>query len=126
MTTQATTQTLELGRKLVEMCNDSKNFDVMEQMYADDMVSVEPSGEATTGKQAVIDKSKKWADDNEILSQSVQGPFFHGENRFATQSTWKVTRNDTGETVTLNEATVYTVKDDKIVKEEFFFDGDRW
>ena len=126
MTTQANPQTRELGHKLVEMCNDSKNFDVMEQMYADGMVSVEPTGQATTGKQAVIDKSKKWADDNEIHSQAVQGPFFHGEDRFATQSTWKVTRNDTGETVTLNEVTVYTVKDGQLVKEEFFFDGDRW
>ena len=126
MNTQATTQTQQLARKLVEMCNQIKNFDVMEQMYAEDMVSVEPDGKATTGKQAVIDKSKKWADDNEIHSQTVTGPFFHDANRFATQTTWQVTRNDTGETVTLNEVTIYTTKDGKLIKEEFFFDGDRW
>jgi len=122
----ATVETKALANKVVEMCNDSKNFDVMEQMYAEEMVSVEPDGQATHGKQAVIDKSKKWADENEIQSESVQGPFFHGDDRFATQTTWKVTRNDTGKTVTLNEITVYTAKDGQLVREEFFFDGDRW
>lgn len=126
MSTQTLSQTQELGRKLVEMCNQSKNFDVMEQMYADDIVSIEPGGNATRGKQAVIDKSKKWANDNEIHSESVTGPFFHGQDRFATQTTWKVTRNDTGETETLDEISVYTVKDDQLIQEEFFFDGERW
>lgn len=115
-----------LAYKLVEMCNELKNFDVMEQMYADDIVSVEPSGTATAGKQAVIEKSRQWAAANDIHSETVKGPFFHGRDRFATQTTFKVTRKDTGENATLDEITIYTVKDGKLIREEFYFDGDRW
>ncbi|MEZ6193872.1 MAG: SnoaL-like domain-containing protein [Phycisphaerales bacterium] len=50
-----------VGERLVELCNQGKNFDVMHTMYAEDIVSVEPTGKATAGKGAVIKKSEVWA-----------------------------------------------------------------
>lgn len=115
-----------VATKVVELCNQGKNFDVMHTMYTDDIASVEPNGKATVGKQTVIEKSEKWAEGVEIHGETVLGPFFHGEDRFATKTTFEITRNDTGQRETLEEITVYTVKGDLICKEEFFFGGDKW
>lgn len=116
-----------VGKKVVEMCNQLKNFEVMETMYTPDIVSVEPTGNATTGKEPVIEKSRKWAATVTIHSEKVVGPFFHGKDRFATQTTFDITRKDTGQRIQLEEITVYTVnKDDMLIREEFFFAGDKW
>jgi hypothetical protein len=117
-----------LAGKFVELCNQGKNFDVMETMYAPDIVSVEGNGEETVGKQPVIDKSKHWASVNTFHGETVRGPFFCGgnaaEGRFAVYFTLDITRNSTGQRITLEEVGLYTVKNDKITREEFFYDGD--
>lgn len=115
-----------VAHKVVELCNNRKNFDVMQNMYAPDIVSVEPTGKETKGQQAVIDKSKKWAAGVEIHGETVIGPFFHGDDRFATKTIFDVTRKDTGERVSQEEISIYTVKDNLITREEFFFAGDKW
>ena len=115
-----------VARQLVDLCNQGENFDVMRTMYHDDIVSVEPDGQETAGKAAVIEKSERWAEANTIHGETVLGPFFQGTDQFATQSTWEVTRKDTGERTTLKEITVYTVKNDLITREAFYFDGERW
>jgi hypothetical protein len=115
-----------VAKKVVDLCNQGKNFDVMNTMYAEDIASVEPTGKATVGKKAVIDKSIRWAQGVTIHGETVLGPFFHGPDRFATKTAFDVTRKDTGKRVTLNEISIYTVKNDLITREEFFFDGDTW
>lgn len=115
-----------VGKKVVELCNQGKNFDVMEQMYDPQIASVEPTGNATTGQEPVIEKSKKWAAGVEIHGETVVGPCFHGQDRFATKTIFDITRKDTGKHEQLEEITVYTVKNDLITKEEFFFGGDKW
>jgi hypothetical protein len=98
----------------------------MRTMYDPQIASVEPNGKATTGQQPVIDKSAKWAADVTIHGETVVGPFFHGKDRFATKTTFDITRKDTGKRETLEEITIYTVKNDLITREEFFFAGDKW
>lgn len=115
-----------VGQRVVELCNQGKNFDVMKTMYDPNIASVEPTGKATVGQEPVIQKSVKWAEGVEIHGETVVGPFFHGEDRFATKTIFDVTRKDTGKRVQLEEITVYTVKNDLITKEEFFFGGDEW
>ncbi len=115
-----------IATRLVDLCNQGKNFDVMHTMYAPDIVSVEPTGQATVGKSQVIEKSERWAAGVTIHGETVLGPFFHGADQFATQTTFDVTRKSTGERVTLQEVTVYTVKDDLITREQFFFGGETW
>jgi len=115
-----------VGKKFVDLCNQRKNFDVMNTMYAADIVSVEPTGKETVGKTPVIEKSKRWAAANEIHGETVRGPYFNGPDQFAVQITFEVTRKDTGENMKLDEIAVYTVKDDLITREEFFFGGDKW
>jgi hypothetical protein len=113
-----------VGYKLVEMCNQGKNFDLMRTMYTPDIVSVEGNGEETKGQAPVIHKSEVWQANNTIHTQKVRGPFFNGPNSFAAHFTFEVTRKASGKPVTLEEVAVYTVKDDKISREQFYYDGE--
>jgi ketosteroid isomerase-like protein len=114
----------EIAQQLVDWCNAGKNFDVMRTMYTPDIVSVEADGQETTGQQAVIQKSERWAAANVINGQVVRGPFFNGPNQFAATFTFNVVRKDTGKPETLEEVAVYTVRGDKIAREQFFYVGD--
>jgi hypothetical protein len=42
------------SKKFVELCNQGKNFDVMQSMYASDVISVEADGSQWSGKDSVI------------------------------------------------------------------------
>lgn len=72
----------------------------------------------------MIQESERWQANNEIHSQVVRGPFFNGPNQFAAHFTFVVTPKATGKQVTREEVAVYTVEDDKISREQFFYDGD--
>ena len=113
-----------VGVRFVELCRQGKNFDVMRTMYTPDIVSVEADGHETVGQEPVIQKSERWAAANIIHGQVVRGPFFNGPNQFATTFTFEVTRKDSGKRETLEEVAVYTVRGDKIEREQFFYEGD--
>ena len=114
--------------KFVELCRQGKNFDVMHTMYAPDIVSVEGDGQETKGQGPVIKKSEHWATVNEFHGETVAGPFFggptNGDGKFTVFFTLDITRKATGKRITLEEVAIYTVKNDKITREEFYYDGD--
>ena len=114
-----------IADQFVELCNQGKNFEVMHAMYAPDIVSVEATGEQTAGKTPVIQKSERWQANNTIASEKLRGPFFNGPDQFAVHFTFEVTPKATGRPVTLEEVGVYTVKDDQITREQFFYEGAR-
>ncbi len=115
-----------VARQFIDLCNQGKNFDVMRTLYAPDIVSVEGDGAETKGQQLVIKKSENWVADKSFDFQALKGPFFNGPNQFAVFFTQKVTPKATGKQVTLEEVAVYTVNgDDKITREQFFFEGSR-
>lgn len=114
--------------KFVELCNQGKNFDVMRTMYHPDIVSVEggnEGGRETAGQTPVIQKSERWAAANTIHGEKVLGPYYCGPSQFAVHFSFDVTPKATGKRITLDEVGVYTVKDDKITREQFFFAGGR-
>ena len=120
----------EVAMKLVALCTAHENFAAMEQLYAEDIVSVEGQADsggktATSGKQAVIDKSKAWAGVHEIHGSSTEGPFLSTDG-FAVIFQFDVTPKSTGKRTQLREIAVYTVNEGLIVREEFFYgeDGD--
>lgn len=114
-----------VAKQFVDLCNQGKNFDVMRTLYAPDIVSVEGDGKETAGQEAVIKKSADWVADKSFDGQEIRGPFFNGPGQFAIFFVHKVTPKATGKQVTLEEVGVYTVKNDKIVREQFFFEGKR-
>ena len=115
-----------VAHKFVELCRQGKNFDVMRTMYAPDIVSVEGDGKETSGQQRVIKKSEDWGSDKTFHGEAVAGPFFNGAspNQFSVYFTLDITPKATGKRITLEEVAIYTVgKDDKITREQFFYDG---
>ena len=72
----------------------------------------------------MIQKSKVWHN-NTIHSEKVIGPYFNGPDQCAVHITVEVAQKATGRRVVLEEVGVYTVKDDKITREQFFYDGVR-
>jgi hypothetical protein len=114
-----------VAKQFVDLCNQGKNFEVMRTLYAPDIVSVEGDGRETAGQQAVIRKSEMWVSDKSFDGQEVHGPYFNGPDQFAIFFVHKVTPKATGKQVTLKEVAVYTVKNDKITREVFYFEGAR-
>jgi ketosteroid isomerase-like protein len=117
--------TFEVGKKLVELCKQGKNEEAMQALYAQDIASVEagapPGGTPeTTGLEAVIAKGKQWSATHEVHSASVEGPFPHGD-RFIVRFKYDVTDKTSNQRMSLDEGALYTVKDGKIVREEFFY-----
>jgi hypothetical protein len=120
--------TLEVGKRLVELCKQGKFNDAMNSLYGDDIVSVEaaaPPGQdpRTDGIAAVRKKAEWWEQNHEVHSVEVQGPWPHGD-RFIARFILDVTAKAgpmAGKKMHLDETALYTVKDGKIVKEEFFY-----
>jgi hypothetical protein len=114
-----------IATQFVELCRQGKNFDVMNTLYAPNIVSVEGDGKETAGQGPVIKKSQDWVSDKTFNGETVAGPFFNGANpdQFVVFFTLDITPKATGKRITLEEVGVYTVKDDKITREQFFYDG---
>ncbi len=120
---------METAKKLVAMVSDHKNIEAVESLYADDIVSVEAmamhgESQTKTGKAAILGKNKWWMENHEVHSANVAGPWPHGD-QFIVRYTYDVTIKAgpmSGQRMTMDEAALYTVKNGKIAKEEFFYD----
>ena len=117
-----------VARKFMELCKQAKHFEVMRTMYSPDMVSVEGNGKEFVGKEVVIRKSEVFQGNNTIHTQDLRGPFFCGDanagsGKFAVYTSIEFSPKAGGERVTHEEVVLYTVKNDTITREEFFYDG---
>lgn len=115
----------EIGTKLVELVRAGKNHEAMETLYAHDIVSVEagaPPGQKpeSTGLAACLEKSKQFGQRMEVHGATVEGPFPNGD-RFAVFYNYDLTPRAGGSRQKMMEVALYTVKNDKIVREDFFY-----
>ncbi len=115
----------EIGNQLVEFCRAGKNDEAIKSLYANDIVSVEagaPPGQQreTKGLAACLEKSKHWAAAHEIHAAKVEGPFPH-DDRFAVMFDYDITRRADKQRFNMREVALFTVKNNKIVREEFFY-----
>ena len=117
----------DIGEKLVAFCKEGKNQESINTLYADDIVSVEaaapPSGGDRTmkGKEAILGKNKWWADNHEIHSAEIQGPFPHGDDRFAVIFLYDLTNKPMDMRMKMHEVGIFTCADGKVAKEEFYY-----
>ena len=70
--------TLEVGKKLVELCKQGKNQEAMETLYAPDIVSVEAAPMANfpaeaRGREAVFAKGKWWNENHTVHAAGSAG-----------------------------------------------------
>jgi ketosteroid isomerase-like protein len=117
--------TMDVAKKYVELCKSHQNHVALETLFSSDVVSVEagapPGGSAETrGREAVAEKGKKWMADHEVHEARVEGPWPNG-NRFIVRFTYDVTNKPSGRRIKMDEGALFTVENDKIVREEFFY-----
>ncbi len=117
----------EVGQRLCDLCSEGKHLDAIDELYGEDVVSVEaaeadgPMPRTMSGKQAVRGKTEWWGNSHEVHSNSVKGPFPHGDDRFAVLFELDATNKEAGQRFQMTEVAVYTVDDGKITREEFFY-----
>ena len=117
----------EIGKQLVQFCKEGKNLDSINTLYAENIESIEasagPDGERVAkGIEAVRGKNQWWTENHEVHSSSVEGPFPHGDDRFAVRFTYDITNKPSGQRMQLDEVGLFTIENGKIVREEFFYD----
>ena len=117
--------TLDVGKKLVELCKQGKNQEATETLYAPDIVSVEAAPMANLpaearGIEAVAAKGKWWSENHTVHSATTEGPWPHGD-RFAVRFSYDVTTKPSKQRFQMEEIALFTVKNGKIVREEFFY-----
>ena len=125
MTTAAPSTTAAIAHELVALCRASRNSEAIEKFYAPNILSIEPVGNEQmpaemSGIKAVRGKNEWWEANNEVHAVEVNGPFV-GEDQFAVQYTFDVTFKPTSQRIQNTEVALYTVKDGKIVREQFFY-----
>lgn len=118
----------QVAQQLVTYCQEGKNLESINTLYADDIVSVEahapPGGERTLeGIEAVRAKHDWWTNNHTVHSAETYGPYPHGDDRFAVRFVYDLTQKQSGRRVTMDEVAVYTVARGKIVREEYFYKG---
>jgi ketosteroid isomerase-like protein len=125
MSTQVETMTVqEVANRLVQLCRDGKNVDAINELYDDNIVSLEPEGspmgQKTEGKEAVLGATNYWFSSvEEIHSTHISEPVVAG-NFFACGMNVDATYKEHGRSV-MDELCVFEVKDGKITKSQFFY-----
>ena len=115
--------TEQVARKVVELVRKQAWYEALDTLYDDNIVSVEAysagcGSPETRGKEGVRGKIDWWVNAMEVHSFDAHGPFV-GHDRFVVQYDADVTDKKSKERRKLSEVGVYTVKDGKIVREEF-------
>lgn len=115
--------TEEVAKKVVELTRKQAWREALDTLYDKDIVSIEArameggSPEAR-GIEAVRGKSDWWEKNMQIHSFKADGPFV-AHDRFVVQYDADVTDKNSKQRIQLSEVGVYTVKNGKIVREEF-------
>lgn len=115
--------TKEVGMKVVELVRKQSWREAIDTLYADDIVSVEAQGRdgespEKRGIEAVRAKTDWWIESMTVHALKVTGPFV-AYDRFVVLYDLEFGEKGSAERIKMSEAGVYTVKDGKIVREEF-------
>ena len=115
--------TQQVADRLVELCRQGEIFKAQDELYADDIVCIEPAhspAPRTEGKEAVIAKGKMFAS---MMEERHGGSFSDpqvGGRYFTMAGVIDATMKGMGRQK-LEEVCLYEVKDGKIVYEQFFY-----
>jgi ketosteroid isomerase-like protein len=116
---------MEIGKELVALCRQGKNMEAIAKFYSPNIESMEAVAspqmeQIQKGIEAVRGKNQWWVENHEIHGAEANGPFPNGD-QFIVLFTYDVTPKQTGKRMTMSEMGLFTVKDGKIAKEQFFY-----
>jgi limonene-1,2-epoxide hydrolase len=115
--------THEIAQRLVVLCREAKWDQAQQELYADDVISIEPFAspafaKETKGLSAIIEKGKKFTAMVETMHcLEVSEPLVAGSS-FACTMRMDVTMKEQGR-MDMTELCVYEVKNGKIISEQF-------
>ena len=117
---------MQIAEQLVSLCQSGQYGEAIDTLYSPQIESIEavqmPGHPIRMkGIDAAREKLQTFLNDNEVHGGEVIGPYPHCDNRFAVYFKFDITPRQTGQRMTMDEIGIYTVEDDKIVKEEFFY-----
>ena len=115
--------TEEVAQKVVELVRKQAWHEALDTLYDKDIVSVEArASDGDSPEKRGIDqvrgKTDWWVNAMEVHSFKANGPFV-AHDRFVVQYDADVTDKSSKKRMQLSEVGVYTVKNGKIVREEF-------
>lgn len=115
--------TQEVAEKVVELVRQQAWYKALDTLYDKDIVSVEASAsEGESAEKRGIDQVRGkidwWLNAMEVHSFTAKGPFV-AHDRFVVEYDADVTEKNSKKRFQLSEVGVYTVKNGKIVREEF-------
>src|SRR5881398_3775304 len=110
--------TEEVAKRVVELVRKQAWYEALDALYDEDIMSVEATTPESRGKEAVRGKIDWWVNAMEVHSFKASGPFV-AHDRFVVQYDADVTDKSSKKRFQLSEVGVYTVKNGKIVREEF-------
>ena len=115
--------TEEVAKRLVELCRNSEWRKALDELYSNDIVSVEAHEMENMpaemrGIDQVRGKTDWWEKNMEVHSAKVSGPFV-ARDTFVVQFDIDVTDKGSNKRIQMSEAGIYTVKDGKVAREEF-------
>jgi hypothetical protein len=115
--------TEEVATKLMEHCRNGEWMKAVDDLYAEDIVSVEAHAMENMpaemrGIDQVRGKTEWWEENFEVHSAKLGGPFV-ARDTFVVQFDVDVTEKTSKKRTQLSEVGIYTVKDGKVTREEF-------
>jgi ketosteroid isomerase-like protein len=125
MPAEATKTTAE---KLLAHCRAHTTIRGLDELYDPDAVSVEATAmpgtdsRETQGVEAIKGKHAWWNSTMDVHKETIEGPYMHGDDRFAVIFGFDATNKQSGDRMQMQEVGIYTVDGaGKIVREEFFY-----
>lgn len=109
-----------IGKSLVEMFNKGQFSQIEAKWWSPAIESIEGFGMAWKGRAAVESKNSNWMSQNTVRGASAEGPYV-GATGFSVKFRMDVEEMATNKRTIMEEIGVYTVKNGKIIREEFMY-----
>ena len=116
--------TQEVANRLVELCREGKNEQAVNELYSPEIVSIEPEGtpnRIVKGLAGIAEKGAKFQSTIEKFNSNFVSDPVVAENFFSCAMLMNVQMKGVPVPIDMDEISVYTVKDGKIIQEEFFY-----
>ena len=114
----------EIATAFTNLCKRGEFEEAGKQFWSDDVVSCEAMEgpmARVQGRAAVEAKGAWWYANHEVHNVEVEGPYVNGK-QFVVRFTMDVTPKG-GQRMQMDEVGVYTLENDKIAEERFFYCG---
>jgi limonene-1,2-epoxide hydrolase len=113
---------MDIAQQFMALVREGKEMAIYDNLMHDQVASCEGIGSELEwrGRNATLAKGEEWMKENKIHGARSEGPFV-GATGFTVKYEMDVETVKTGERKNFVEVGVYTVRDGKIVREEFMY-----